>query len=146
MRDRFSVDRRSPIMLCMRSYLCLEPILPVATPVAALWPSTCKPYNCLIFRGHVRPNARLTVSMHVNARENHQHSFVAVLSHKLAPAQTKQKKKKEKTGFAHHLLTICRKKHAPRDPDNERESQKEMQEASRMRAENDKARTVWYYK
>ena len=50
-------------------------------------------------------NETVTVSMHVNARENHQHSFVAVLSHKLAPAQTKQKKK-EKTGFAHHLLTI----------------------------------------
>ena len=29
---------------CMGCYLCLEPILPVATPVAGLWRSTCKPY------------------------------------------------------------------------------------------------------
>ena len=28
----------------MGRYLCLEPILPVATPVAGLWRSTCKPY------------------------------------------------------------------------------------------------------
>ena len=30
--------------LCMGRYLCLEPILPVAMPVAVLWRSTCKPY------------------------------------------------------------------------------------------------------
>ena len=33
-----------PACFCMGRYLCLEPILPVATPVAALWRSTCKPY------------------------------------------------------------------------------------------------------
>ena len=35
---------------CMGRYLCLEPILPVATHVAALWRSTCKPYGFLGFR------------------------------------------------------------------------------------------------
>ena len=34
MRSRFSVDRRSPSMYFMGCYLCLEPNLPVATPVA----------------------------------------------------------------------------------------------------------------
>ena len=34
-----------PACFCMGRYLCLEPILPVATPVAALWRSTCKPYG-----------------------------------------------------------------------------------------------------
>ena len=33
-----------PACFCMGRYLCLEPILPVATPVAGLWRSTCKPY------------------------------------------------------------------------------------------------------
>ena len=33
-----------PACFCMGRCLCLEPILPVATPVAALWRSTCKPY------------------------------------------------------------------------------------------------------
>ena len=33
-----------PAWFCMGRCLCLEPILPVATPVAALWRSTCKPY------------------------------------------------------------------------------------------------------
>ena len=32
-----------PACFCAGRYLCLEPILPVATPVAALWRSTCKP-------------------------------------------------------------------------------------------------------
>ena len=34
-----------PACFCMGRCLCLEPILPVATPVAALWRSTCKPYR-----------------------------------------------------------------------------------------------------
>ena len=34
-----------PACFCMGRCLCLEPILPVATPVAALWRSTCKPYK-----------------------------------------------------------------------------------------------------
>ena len=34
-----------PACFCMGRYLCLEPILPVATPVAGLWRSTCKPYE-----------------------------------------------------------------------------------------------------
>ena len=34
-----------PACFCMGRYLCLEPILPVATPVATLWRSTCKPYG-----------------------------------------------------------------------------------------------------
>ena len=34
-----------PACFCMGRYLCLEPILPVATPVAGLWRSTCKPYR-----------------------------------------------------------------------------------------------------
>ena len=33
-----------PACFCMGRYLCLEPNLPVATPVAGLWRSTCKPY------------------------------------------------------------------------------------------------------
>ena len=33
-----------PTCFCMGPYLCLEPILPVATPVVGLWRSTCKPY------------------------------------------------------------------------------------------------------
>ena len=33
-----------PAWFCMGRCLCLEPILPVATPVATLWRSTCKPY------------------------------------------------------------------------------------------------------
>ena len=33
-----------PACFCMGRYLCLEPILPVATPVAGLWRSTCKAY------------------------------------------------------------------------------------------------------
>ena len=33
-----------PACFCMGCYLCLEPILLVATLVAALWRSTCKPY------------------------------------------------------------------------------------------------------
>ena len=37
-----------PACFCMGRYLCFEPILPVATPVAGLWRSTCnlkcKPY------------------------------------------------------------------------------------------------------
>ena len=32
---------------CMGRYLCLEPILPVARPVAGLWRSTCKPYKAV---------------------------------------------------------------------------------------------------
>ena len=32
-----------PACFCMGRYLCLEPILPVATPVAGLWRSACKP-------------------------------------------------------------------------------------------------------
>ena len=43
MRGRFSVNRRSPSILLYGRYLCLEPILPVATPVAGVWRSTCKP-------------------------------------------------------------------------------------------------------
>ena len=35
-----------PACFCMGRYLCLEPILPVATPVAGLWRGTCKPYSC----------------------------------------------------------------------------------------------------
>ena len=35
-----------PACFCMGRYLCLEPILPVATPVAGLWRSTCKPIHC----------------------------------------------------------------------------------------------------
>ena len=34
-----------PACFCMGRCLCLEPILPVATPVAGLWRSTCKPYS-----------------------------------------------------------------------------------------------------
>ena len=34
-----------PPCFCMGRYLCLEPNLPVATPVAGLWRSTCKPYS-----------------------------------------------------------------------------------------------------
>ena len=34
-----------PACFCMGRWLCLEPILPVATPVAGLWRSTCKPYG-----------------------------------------------------------------------------------------------------
>ena len=37
----------------MGRYLCLEPILPVATPVAGLWRSTCKPYAQEIKSGSV---------------------------------------------------------------------------------------------
>ena len=33
-----------PACFCMERCLCLEPILPVDTPVAGLWHSTCKPY------------------------------------------------------------------------------------------------------
>ena len=33
-----------PASFCVWRSLCLEPILPVATPVAGLWRSTCKPY------------------------------------------------------------------------------------------------------
>ena len=33
-----------PACFCMGRNLCLEPILPVAMPVAGLWRSTCKPY------------------------------------------------------------------------------------------------------
>ena len=33
-----------PACFCMGRHLCLEPILPVATPVAGLRRSTCKPY------------------------------------------------------------------------------------------------------
>ena len=36
-----------PACFCMGRYLCLEPILAVATPVAALWHSTCKPYDVM---------------------------------------------------------------------------------------------------
>ena len=36
-----------PACFCMGRYLCLEPILPVTTPVAGLWRSTCKPYYCI---------------------------------------------------------------------------------------------------
>ena len=32
-----------PACFCMGRYLRLEPILPIVTPVAALWRSTCKP-------------------------------------------------------------------------------------------------------
>ena len=35
--------------LCMERYLCLDPILPVATPVAALWRSTWKRYTNVYF-------------------------------------------------------------------------------------------------
>ena len=42
-RDRTSAG--SPSMLLNGRYLCLEPILPVATPVAGLWRSTCKHYG-----------------------------------------------------------------------------------------------------
>ena len=40
-----------PACFCMGRCLCLEPILPVATPVAALWRSTCKPYSVA---GHLK--------------------------------------------------------------------------------------------
>ena len=38
-----SIDRL-PACFCIGRCLCLEPILPVAAPVTALWHSTCKPY------------------------------------------------------------------------------------------------------
>ena len=53
-----------PACFCMGRYLCLEPILPVATSVAALWRSTCKPYGyrftLFIFRHRVAKPYRIT--------------------------------------------------------------------------------------
>ena len=40
-----------PACFCVGRYLCLEPILPVATLVAGLWRSTCKPYTGLVQMG-----------------------------------------------------------------------------------------------
>ena len=62
-------------------------------------------YNCLIFRGRVGPNARLTASMHVNAHENrhtagmstHQHAaqlFDLTNARKLRPNKEKKKERK----------------------------------------------------
>ena len=45
-----SIDNLSACF-CMGRYLCLEPILPVATPVVALWRSTCKPYSPVMVSG-----------------------------------------------------------------------------------------------
>ena len=40
-----------PACFCMGRYLCLEPILPVATQAAGLWHSTCKPSQWSRLRG-----------------------------------------------------------------------------------------------
>ena len=74
-----------------------------------------KMYNCLIFRGRVGPNARLTASMHVNARENRHAAGMSTAPAHLFRHLTNErklrpnKKKKGKEGFALHLLSVCRK-------------------------------------
>ena len=58
-----------PACFCMGRCLCLEPILPVATPVAALWRSTCM-LACKPYRGHVLTSAaKITKESAVNHKE-----------------------------------------------------------------------------
>ena len=94
---------------------------------------SCK-RDCLIFRGRVGPNARLTASMQwmhakIDTRLECLLTSTAFRSHQRAQARTNQekKKKKRKTGFTlriHRSSSTERmwRKHALRDPDNERES------------------------
>ena len=85
-----------------------------AHALSTLGVDEAKMYNCLIFRGRVRPNARLTASMHVNARENRHAAGMSTHQHILSISQTsassdQTRKRKEKKGFALHLLSVCRK-------------------------------------
>ena len=52
-----------PACFCMGRCLCLEPILPVATPVAGLWRSTCKPYAALT--GQVQVLVTFTIGLEI---------------------------------------------------------------------------------
>ena len=86
------------------------------TSTATLGADEAKMYNCLILRGRVGPNARLTASMQwMHAKiDTRLECLVYSPAHIFSISQTsassdQTRKRKKKKGFALHLLSVCRK-------------------------------------
>ena len=104
-----------------------------------------KMYNCLIFRGRVGPNARLTASMQwmhakINTRLECLLTSTSFRFHKRAQAQTKQEKERKRK-VSLFIYWVYVEKACSERPIQWKRKPEIMQEASRVRADTE-VRTV----